>query len=408
MRNSSVLVGALAGLILSAILAVPLAIDLPHALVPRWPEVAGGGVLAAWLGALLVPIAAGYVAGRINADESVRAGSGAGTIAGLVALVFAVVPGAAVWSAGPVYLAVSGGRLTTTSVEGLLADALVRAAWAPAVASIGTVLLSLATGAIGGFFAEISSGVRRSREVHRSSVPMVGLFAVAAGTVVHSVLAAHAELTLLPALHQPIGVLGRLGLAAPHAAAGVANALLLMWTVRDAALLWRSGRRAGALGWAMLSGVMVFSGHLVASVLYPYAWIGPWPWLAVAAEGAACLLALVLHRGSDTILAEAPRHWFELAIEGFEMGVVSTGLFTLAGGGAVSAWTIQLLPVAWAVASGGDRLELDARHAVVTQYTVHLGAPVPMILVAVTYAVLATPLWLVGLAVLRRAEARGT
>lgn len=406
MRNSSVLVGLVCGLLLAAILGVPLAIDLPSRLVPMWPQVVPGAGFLAWIAAIVVPVLAGFVAGRINPDESVRAGTGAGTVSALVAVSFVFVPAAAVWSASALHLAARGGRLGTAAMEDALSIALERAAWAPAVGSLGLVLIALALGALGGFLAEVSVGVPRTRVVHRSAVPMVGLLAVALGNAVHCVLAAHAELTLLPALHHPVGFGARLGLAAPALAAGVVTSLLLAWTLRDAALLWRSGRRLGALGWSGLSAVLVVAGHLDQLALWPYGWLGPWPWLAIGLEGLTALATLIRHRGSDVALAESPRHWFELAIEGLEMGIVSTGLFLLSGGATASAWGVQLLPVAWAVARGSERLEFDPRELVTRQFLVHLAAPVPMILVAVTYAALATPLWLLGLAMLRRAEAR--
>jgi hypothetical protein len=235
---------------------------------------------------------------------------------------------------------------------------------------------------------------------------MTGLLVVTAATTVHCVLGAHLELALLPALHQPVGFLGRVGLTAPLLAAGVANVLLLSWTFRDAVLSWRSGRRVGGVMWAALAGSLAASGHLLSLLVYPYAWLGPWPWVAIAAELVTVLVTVIRHRNSNVALAEAPRHWFELAIEGLEMGLVSVALFVLAGGGTTSTWLVQLLPLAWTVASGSSTIDLDPSDLVTRQFLLHLAAPVPMIVVAMTYAVLATPLWLVGLALLRRAEAR--
>jgi hypothetical protein len=183
---------------------------------------------------------------------------------------------------------------------------------------------------------------------------------------------------------------------------------LLAWTTRDGLLLWRSGRRAGGLLWAGLAVSLVLAGHLASLVLHPLAWVGPWPWAALAMELAAAIVALLVHRRSELVLAEAPPSWFELAIEGLEMGIVSVSLFALAGGGTASVWGIQLLPVAWAVASGSAQIPIEPRAMVLRQFLFHLGAPVLMVLVAGAYAALATPMWLVGHAVLRRAEARAT
>lgn len=406
MRNSSVLVGILFGLVLAGLLSVPLAVELPSKLVPRWSHVAPGAPLVAWLVAVVVPIAAGFLAGRINRDEAIRAGSGAGAVTGLVSLSLVVVPAAGVWSMSAAYLAASGGRLTAATAADLVAQALLTASWAPATFSALLLVVGLALGALGGFLAEMSGGSRRTREVNRSAVPMAGLAAVVAATTVQSVLSAHAELTLLPALDHPVTWLSRVPLTAPLAAAGVANALLISWTLRDALLLWRSKRRVGGLAWASLAGSLVVAGHVASLVLHPYAWLGPWPWLALGLEGMATLYTAIRHLRSDLTLQESPRHWFELAIEGLEMGLVSVSLFFLAGGGTASVWGAQVLPVAWAVASRSAELPLAPRDAVLRQFLVHLGAPVAVLALAVTYAVLATPLWLVGLALLRRAEAR--
>ncbi len=408
MRNSSVLVGLLFGLVLTALLAVPLGVELPGKLVPRWPQVAPGAPLFAWLFAVLSPIAGGFLAGRINQDEAIRAGSGAGSVSSLVALTLIVVPAAGVWSASGLYLAASSGRLTPEAIEELLSAAMLTASWAPATFGAVVLIGGLALGALGGFLAEMTGGSRRARQVDRSSVPMAGLTAVVVATTTQSVLSAHAELTLLPALHHPVSWTSRILLTAPLAATAIANVLLLSWTIRDAALLWRSGRRIGGIGWASLACSLVVGGHVATAVLHPYAWLSPWPWLALGAEGAAILFTLFRHWMSDLTLAEAPRNWFELAIEGLEMGIVSVSLFVLAGGGTASVWAVQLLPVAWAVASGSGEIPLDARDVIQRQFAVHLVAPVAALLLAGTYAVLATPVWLIGIAVVRRAEARAS
>ncbi len=408
MRNSSVLIGLLAGLALAGLLSVPLAIDYPAALVPRWPSAAPGMGLWSWIGAVLVPIAAGYLSGWINRDEAIRAGAGSGTVASLFAVSAIQVPAVGVWAASSLYSAAGAGRLTTQEMEGLLADALLTSAWAPS--TFGAVLLcaGLGLGTIGGFLAEMTAGLRQTREVQRSSVPMVGLLATTCAIVAQSALAAHAELTLLPALHHPVEVTHRVALATPLAAAGLASALLLAWTTRDGILLWRSGRRAGGLLWTGLAASLVLAGHVASVTLHPLAWVGPWPWAALGMELLAVIVALFVHRKSELTLAEAPPSWFELAIEGLEMGIVSVSLFALAGGGTASVWAVQLLPVAWAVASGSAQIPIEPRAMVLRQFLVHLGAPVVMALVAGAYAALATPMWLFGRAVLRRAEARAT
>ncbi|MCA9493773.1 MAG: hypothetical protein KC621_27760, partial [Myxococcales bacterium] len=241
--------------------------------------------------------------------------------------------------------------------------------------------------------------------VHRSTVPLVAAWVVAASVTADLLWTAHVDVSLLLRLDHPATWMDRAQLTAGLVTAGVAQSLLLAWMLRDALLLVRARRRLFGLVWSVLAvGPSALTGIAVL-VVHPLAATSPAFWIGGVLVAATVLGTLVVHWQSDAELHERPRTLWDLVGEGTAMGVVCVALGAFTGLSPVAGTRLLVWPLITAV--GADTaLETTQIWLVGRLYLAHLGSMGGMVAVGIAYAMLATPVWLIVRALFVRATSR--
>lgn len=396
-RTSTVLVGSLFGVAVSAALVPALFLGVPGRFLSDWWHVVPNVALLSLMAALALPIVAGFVAALLGGDDTVRAGTGAGVVSTLVAGIAIALPSAGVHACGELLAVVGFARPDAHAVRDVSGPALLAAMWVPAAVGATLLLVGPVFGAIGAIGYDLWEGspTRRVRQVHRSSVPIVALYVGVIALTVHCLWAAHLEVTLLPALGRPPGWVDRALLASPLLVSGLATAGLVSWALRDAVLLARSGARLFGTTWGAiaLGGPAVMT--IVVAAIHPNAFLSPSPWVAAIVVFVASIASLVGARSNDAELHELPRGLAELVGEGLLLGLVVVAQLTFVGGSAVLGTLVVAWPYVGAVVGLGSEVAGVPEGAVLRLFVLHWFALLSAMPLAGLYTVLAVPVWLV-------------
>ncbi len=390
------LVGVVFGVLSAGVLSLPLVVELPGRSVVGWPYVPHDAALLALLVGLATPFVAGFAAAVLDREDPVEAGAVAAVLGGLVSGALVVTPAALVSPAREVLGRMNDASFDELTSRAALAELLVALQQGPALAGLALDATGASLGAVGGLVRDLwsGSGSRPPKQVHRSSVPVVASLGVTLALVLDLLWSAHADVTLLPALGHPLGFVGRARWTAPVAAAGLAQAVLAAWTLRDAVLLGRAGRWGRGVAWGALGLGPVGLSGLAVLLLHPWALWTPAFWIVPPIVLVSGLGTLLVARAGTTRLHERPRTLLELVGEGTAAGVVTVGLACLTGLSPVLGAALLGRPLVAGLLGVTD--EPDPRFLVGRLYLVHLALPFLMAAVAGGYGVLATPTWMVG------------
>lgn len=396
MRASTIFAGFVGGVALAASLAAPLYVGLPGRYLPQWAYMTVEGSMWGFLGAMVVIIGAGYFAARLDPEAPVSSGTLAGTLAAIVGGLLMALPATAMEAVSPVitFIELGGdGRL-----EEVAAEAMVTAMWLPGVA--GAVLLGAgpAFGAMGGVGFDLTEGTTSgtARPVAWSPVPMAGLvsgvlwvalISVAQGRI--DTVWANAELvmTQVDTVKQSV----------PVAMVALFASVLLAWAVRDSVLLYRGGRRLRGALWGSASlgvGLVLLA---EAMVLVPTTRESPLLWIVVAGGGLALLVVFIRAARTDSFLDLNPWTVGDLMSQGLLVGLAVLGQALFAIGSAVIAVGVVVLP--WLAQS--DVAPAASELLVSRVFQIHWVAGVGLIVLALIWVIVATPVWLLGRAVRR-------
>ncbi len=360
MRTSTTLVGVLFGALLAGALLIPLFVGLPSRYLNNWYYVHEQAGLFAVVGALVVWCGAGFAGAATHPEDCVRSGTTAGGVASLVGSVLIVLPAAAAEACGDLVAQMLGSPfgVRPDRLAGGLALAAVRAMWLPSTAALGMMLAGPALGAVGGVLFDLWRGLptRQGREVHRSSVPVVGLVMVAISVGGFLWLLRQMELVYLPALGQTLALGARTQLTAPLALAGVLSAGFGWWVIRDAAAMYRGGVRMVGMLWLMMGLGLLPVIAALGVAIYPAVYTTLAAWLSIFATIIVLLFALVAGARSDDELQRSTRTAWDLVGQGVLHGVVVTAVPAMIGGSGALALALFAQPYADAIVSGSTQV----------------------------------------------------
>src|SRR5688500_12869791 len=171
------------GAILAAVLLAPLYVAVPGRMLDDWYYVPDSAAMWLLLVALIVPPAAGFVAGWLDREAAVRAGTSAGFLTTIVGGMLVAVPASQVQATDALLSALKNNATRIEELRAAAADSSEAGTWLPV--AVGMLLLGAgpALGAIGGVLFDLLAGTtgRSIRTVHRSSAPLFGLLAAVVG-----------------------------------------------------------------------------------------------------------------------------------------------------------------------------------------------------------------------------------
>jgi len=344
--------------------------------------------------ALALLIVIGFVGAATNAEEPIRAGTGAGFLAAVVGMIGMIGPAIAVEAASDIVIASGGGTVTVSPA--VLAGAVVDVSWLPA--TIGAVVLAtgLALGAVGGVIFDLWRGVpsRTGRDIHYSPVPVVGLMASLVWGSAVAWMLRYVDNELLPGLQITPNFFQRLAMSAPLGLLGIMVAMLVAWGFRDSGVIFRSGARVLAVAWGGIVAAMPVFLMLLVVVLYPRAYTSPVTWSAVVLVIVTAAIALWTSFRSEDRLAEHPRLLPQVIADGVLVSLATLGQGVMAIGASVLAGWLLVLPHLLELFNGKPRIAVNPEALVQRVYASGWGVLAAHIVVAAMWLMLAVPAWM--------------
>lgn len=393
------LVGLASGLLLAAALAAPFYVAVPASFLPDdWYSTAAPVSVIGYLAAVAVLGLGGAAASWFHRDDSARAAAGAGLLAGLLGAGLAAAPGAGVSACGDL-LNLDLGASEEADVLALLSHAALVGTWLPVAVGAALAVLGPILGALGGVTLDMYLGVssrRAVRLVHRSSVPLWGLAALAGSMTVVSAWSGHLDLVMWKNLtgHLASGW-ERALLSSPAVAGAGAGAVLLGWVMRDAALLWKSKLKFFAVLWGGAALGLVALGW-GGALLVDTPLLGSFVPLLFAALLLVAVVAGVANGTRPNIAFDShPRTGWEFFGQGALVGVVCSAAVGLVAVAPISATYRVVFPGYRYLLNSGPAIPYDAGVGMVNSvFTDALYAAVLLPVAGVAYLVLAWPFWM--------------
>lgn len=396
MRNSTVFVGLLFGVFVAGALAPPLYFELPYRLLDDWSYVNGEASMGGFVGAVVLPTFAGFLAALLDPDAAIRSGTSAGFLAVMIGGMLIGLPAAEVEATDSLLTAIKNGETHLDVLRAVSAESVLFGTWLPVATGMLLLGMGPALGAIGGVLFDLYSGStgRSNRTVHRSSAPIFGLIASLAGTILATLWIVQLDLVILPNLDHPVGVVDRNLLSTPLFVASLVDCLLVSWVLRDSMLLWRSGLRAFATGWGGFALALCAASPISMLVIYPQCMLTAAPWLSCVALALTAIASLVGATRSELTLENDARTLGEFVGHGILTGITVVGALAYVGFAPVLGTYLVSFPYVRALLSGADTVEARPETLVSLTFEVHWAALLVIPVVAAAYVVGAAPFWL--------------
>jgi len=398
MRPATIVGGAIGGLLVAALLAPSLYLDIPRSMISDWTTAPRSAGLITTLFAALALFASGMAGAAATPDRQGRAGAVAGTIAAMVALLV-VLPGTAVLAHGPLIELVEGGRATTEGLQRAIVTSAVRT---PGYQTLGATIL-LMTGALLGWLGGVVHDLWRGKPsrvvpaVRPGPVPWLGLLATTVaipsqlGTTVAIETFVFQELGASPTW------VGQAQLTAPLALGGLIAAVLVALISRDAMLVFRKGQRMRAGVWMLAMASLLV---VLAAASVPIYWrvlILPGGIVGTLAVLAAPVVGLILGWRSQMELEVDKRIFQDVVGEGVFAGVLGGAILALHGASSGGALAMMSLPYRELLLGGATKVSTAPLGESIHQlFLAHLSLPVFMALLATGYLLIAVPVWFVS------------
>jgi hypothetical protein len=392
------------GAILAAVLLAPLYVAVPGRMLDDWYYVPDSAAMWLLLVALVVPPAAGFVAGWLDREAAVRSGTSAGFVTTIVGGMLVAVPASQVQATDPLLSAIKNNATRIEELRAAAADSAAGGTWIPVAVGLLLLVAGPALGAIGGVLFDLLSGNtgRTVRTVHRSSAPQFGLLAAVIGSAAATMWAIQLDLVVLPNLGHPVGWVDRSLLVSPLLIAAAVASLLLAWALRDAVLLWRSRLRLFSTLWGSTALGLAAAVPVTVLALYPQSAITPAPWLAMAALFFTTIGAVIGGFRTEVVLDPEARTFGEHVGHGIVTGLVVVATLVFVGGAPITGTWVITFPYVRALLSGAEAVQAQPERLVSAVYTLHWLAAAGVPVLAVTYATVFAPFWLFVRAFSRR------
>ena len=398
MRPATIIGGALGGLLVAALLAPSLYLDIPRSLISDWTTAPRSvGLLTTLLAATSL-----FLVGMAGAAGTPHRQGAAGTLAGLIASMVALtamLPGMAVLAHGPLIELVEGGRATT---EALRRAIVTSAILTPAYQTLGAAVL-LAAGALLGWLGGVVHDLWRGQPsrvipaVRPSPVPWLGLLAILVAVPAQLGGTMAVERFVFSDLGATSTWVGQAQLTAPLSLAGAIAAILVARIARDAMLVFRDGQRARAAVWMLGMGSLLV---VLAAVSIPIYWkvlLLPGGLVGTLAVAAAPLVGGILGWRTPMDLDKQPRIFQDVVGEGVLVGVLCGAIWALHGASSGVAMALLSLPYRELLLGEASKVSTDPLGQAIHQlFVYHLTLPALMGLIAIGYLVFALPVWLVS------------
>jgi hypothetical protein len=398
MRPATILGGAFGGLLVAALLAPSLYLDIPRSMISDWTTAPRSAGLLTTLLAAVALVLSGMVGAAGTPDRQARAGAVGGTIAAMVAMLV-VLPGAAVLAHGPLIELVEGGRATTESLQRAIVTSVVRT---PGYQALGAFLL-LAAGALLGWLGGVVHDLWRGKPsrvvpaIRPGPVAWLGLLAITMAVPAQLGSTVAVETFVFQELGAKPTWVGQAQLTAPLALGGLIAAVLVALISRDAMLVFRHGQRTRAAVWMLAMAAMLL---VLAAVSVPIYWqvlILPGGIVGTLAVLAAPLVGLFLGWRSPMELETEKRIFQDVVGEGVFAGVLGGAILALHGVSSGGAMAMLSLPYGELALGGATKVSTAPLGESIHQlFLAHLTLPVFMALLAMAYLMLAVPVWFVS------------
>jgi len=398
MRPATIVGGAIGGLLVAALLAPSLYLDIPRSLMTDWTTAPRSAGLLTTLLAGVAMVLTGMAGAAGSPDRQARAGAMAGSLAALVALLV-MLPGTAVLAHGPLIELVEGGRATTGDLKRAIVTSVVRT---PGFQTLGASIL-LSGGAMLGWLGGVIHDLWRGQPsrvvpaIRPAPTAWIGLLALTVAIPMQLGATVAIEAFVFDELGATATWTGQAQLTAPLALGGTIAAVLVSLIARDAVLVFRKGQRVRAVVW--LLGMAALLAVLAVSSVASYWQVVMMPGgiLGTLAVGISPIVGLILGWRSQMEVETDPRIFQDVVGEGLFAGMLVGAIFVLHGLSSSASMYWLSMPYREELLSGASKVStVSLAESVHQLYLAHLSVPVVMFVLAMGYLLLAVPVWFVS------------